>query len=149
MSDNWLQFVPRDPRFRPSAESAERAVELLGSFLPFAEDITAEFKEDIEFFHPGGNWQGVRCPACGADAEEWWSEAVDQAASSHFDNLTVVAPCCGAATSLDELDYVWPAAFGQFVLEAMNPNVRDTTPEQDAELAKVLGTPFRKVWLHI
>jgi hypothetical protein len=33
MSDNWLQFVPRDPTYRPSREAAEATRLLLSSFL--------------------------------------------------------------------------------------------------------------------
>ena len=63
MSDNWLQFVSCDPHFRPSPDAAARAIALLEEFLPFAEEITSEFTDAIEFFHPGANWQGVCGPA--------------------------------------------------------------------------------------
>jgi len=149
MSDNWLQFVPVDPQFLPSADAAEVARRLLAEFAPDSESVTASFKDHIEFFHPMGNWSGVECPSCGADAEPWWLEAMQNGAETHFENLLVTAPCCGARVSLNELRYLWPAAFGRFVLEAMNPNVRDITPEQELALSKALGSLLHRIWVHL
>lgn len=149
MSDNWLQFVPSDPTFEPSADAAEAARTLLASFVPRADEVKAEFKPRVEFFHPGANWCGVRCPACGADVEVWWNEAMSAAFENAFSDLTVSTPCCKATTSLNKLSYVWPAAFGKFVLEAMNPGVKDLTPNQERQLAQRLGSDLRKVWVHL
>jgi hypothetical protein len=149
MSDNWLQFIPADPGFQPCPESAEQARSLLAMYAPMADEVRASFKESIEFFHPGGNWSGVRCPACGADAESWWTEAMKQSSENKFANLFIGAKCCGATVSLNELGYIWPAAFGRFVLEAMNPGIKDLETSQEARLAEVLGHPLRKVWVHL
>jgi hypothetical protein len=149
MSDNWLQFIPVDPNWIPTPAAAERAVALLSAIAPQAEEVNAEFKEQVEFFHPHSNWEGVECPVCGADIESWWDEAMEAASQSGFTDLTVNTPCCGAATSLNDLRYAWPAAFGRFVIEAMNPNIRDTTPEQDGAMAECVGSALRKVWVHI
>jgi hypothetical protein len=131
MSDHWIQFVPADPRAQPTMEAGERAVQLLRSYAPEADEVTAEFKEHTVFFYPGENWEGVRCPACGADAEPWWGDAIRRAESESFGDLSLQTPCCGSHTSLNDLHYVWPAAFGRFVLEAMNANLGETTPEQE------------------
>ncbi|HKB96229.1 MAG TPA: hypothetical protein VKB94_05225, partial [Rhizomicrobium sp.] len=64
-------------------------------------------------------------------------------------HLKTKVPCCGAEISLNDLHYDRPAAFGRFVLEVMNPNVRDTPPEQDRALADRIGHELRKVWAHI
>jgi len=125
MSDNWLQYIPKKPQFRPSAQAAAEAESLLSLFMPEAETVEAKFMSGVSFFHPGGNWSGVHCPACGADAEAWWNEAMEAAAKSQFKNLRCVAVCCNATVSLNGLKYLWPAAFGSFVLEAMNPNLRN------------------------
>lgn len=149
MSDNWLQFIPSDPQFQPSSEAAEQARALLASFVPQSDEVLALFKNSTEFFHPGANWSGVECSACGADAEPWWQEAMDVASQSHFKNLIVTAPCCGAHVSLNELRYVWPAAFGRFALEAMNPNIRDLAPAQESRLSELVGQNLHKVWVHL
>lgn len=56
---------------------------------------------------------------------------------------------CGHATTLNDLNYVWPAGFSRFVLKAMNPNIRQTTSEQDEALSRALGFALRKVRMHI
>ena len=149
MSDNCLQLVPIDPQFQPSAGAAERSRQLLASFAPESESVTVSFKDCIEFFHPGGNWSGVECPSCGADAEPWWEDAMSHSAETQFASLFVTTPCCGSRVSLNELRYIWPAAFGRFVLEAMNPNIRDITQDQELALSHTLGSLLRKVWVHI
>lgn len=39
---------------------------------------------------------------------------------------TIRVPCCGAVTSLSDLDYRWPAGFARFVLEASEPTLAGT-----------------------
>lgn len=149
MSDHWLQYVPKDPTFRPSSAAAERAQLLLSSLLPEAESVDSKFEEKVSFFHPGANWSGVQCPSCGADAEPWWDEAMEQASEAEFNNLQCVAPCCGASVSLNGLRYLWPAAFGSYVLEAMNPNSRGLPAGKLAQLQAALGCELVEIPLHL
>jgi hypothetical protein len=149
MSDNILRFVPADPNWQPERKAAEAAASLLKSMLPSAETVSAKFLDSVTFFDPGENWSGVECNACGKDAEAWWGDAIDLAAQKQFTHLTVKAPCCGATVSLNDLLYVWPAAFGRFALEASNPEIADTPKELDQGLAQCLGAPLRKLWQHL
>jgi hypothetical protein len=149
VSDNWLQFVPSNPYFLPTPESAEQARALLATYVPMANEVNASFKDSVQFFHPGGNWSGVECPACGADAEPWWPQAMDRAWQNQFADLFVDAGCCVARVSLNELKYRWPAAFGRFVLETRNPCIRDLEAAQEIRLAEAIGHPLRKVWVHL
>jgi hypothetical protein len=149
MSDNWLQFVPRDPTYRPSREAAEATRLLLSSFLPEAEYVTSQFEENTMFFHPGANWSGVLCSACGADATPWWGEAMEKAAVAHFRKLQCMAPCCGASVSLNGLKYLWPAAFGSYVLKAMNPNSKGLSRSQLVQLQSVLGCELVEIPQHL
>ena len=104
--------------------------------------------ERVEFVDQGGNFEGVYCPVCGADLGEWWPAAMDRAHAGHFADLAVTAPCCGAALSLNDLRYEWPAGFARFVLEAMNPGVPDLPATTLAELEQRLGAPLRVIWAH-
>jgi hypothetical protein len=149
MSDNWLCYVPSDPLFQPSVSAAESAKALLHSLLPEAEKLTAEFSKNPAFIDPGGNWSGVLCPACGADAEPWWGEAVSAAFEHDFSSLETVAQCCQAKMSLNNLNYVWPAAFGRFLLDAMNPNVERLSAAQLELLGATLGCSVREVPRHL
>ncbi|WP_245497711.1 hypothetical protein [Rhizobium leguminosarum] len=102
---------------------------LAGNNRPGADEVKSSFEDEVRFYDPGENWSGVECSACGADAEEWWGEAMETASADGFKDLVTVAPCCGATVSLNDLRYVWPAAFGRFALEAHNPGIGDTTWE--------------------
>jgi hypothetical protein len=149
MSDNWVQFVPADPTYLPSGEAAERARTLLASFVRQADEVCVKFLDSIEFIHPAENWSGVMCPSCGADAEAWWGDAMSEAHSRAFLDLDVTTPCCGTRVSLNDLSYVWTAAFGSFVLEAMNPHVWDLSSEQVRQLADCLGCELKQVFMRI
>jgi hypothetical protein len=46
---------------------------------------------------------------------------MDASYRSAFEDLAVRTPCCHTDTTLNELDYDWPAGFARFVLEARNP----------------------------
>lgn len=150
MSDNWLMFIPVDPIAQPTQVDADRAVELLKRFAPDAGDaVRAVFSDKIEFYDCGSNWSGVKCPHCSEDIEEWWGDATGDAYKSGFENLCVTTPCCGHSTTLNDLNYVWSAGFARFVLEAKNPNIRQTTAEQDRALAEALGIDLKKIWRHL
>lgn len=149
MSDNWLQYVPKEPTFRPSSDAAKRARQLLTAYLPNAEEVNTRLLKKITLFHPGSNWSGVLCPACGADAESWWDEAMEQASETDFKNMQCVARCCCSNFALNDLNYLWPTAFGSFVLEAMNPNSKGLSQSQLADLQAVLGCELFEIPLHL
>jgi hypothetical protein len=149
MSDNWLRYVPVDPQLQPSPLAAKAAEALLVAFFPEAEEVNSEFTESVAFIDPGANWSGVQCPCCGADAQAWWDDAMSVAADAGFTSLSVRASCCGAMTSLNAMRYVWPAAFGRYVIEAMNPNVKSLSANQLSQLATTLGGPITEVAVHI
>jgi len=148
MSDNWITFIPTRPDHVPSPQAQQVARDLLAQVLPDAE-VTARVCEQIELVHPYENWSGVRCPLCKADLEDWYVEAVQAASESAFADLTVITPCCGGTTNLNELDYVWPAGFSRFRIEAMNPNVKDVDAEVVKRLESILGCPLRRIWQHL
>lgn len=149
MSDNVLHIVPAEPGFRPTITAATAAEQLLRSFLPRCKAVTAVTGEGIRFIDAGENWEGVVCPHCGADAEQWWADAVSRAYESRFQTLTVCAQCCGASVSLNELRYGWPVAFATFSLDALNPESLHLSTEQLAQLEAALGCGVRVVQARI
>jgi len=149
MSDHWIRFVPVDPQSTPTRAAAADALAYLRALAPNANSVEAAFKDQVEFFHPGGNWEGVTCPRCAADLEDWWPEAMDRAYAAGFSDLGVVTPCCGAAVSLNDLDYAAPSAFGRFALEAMNAGIGDIGDAVHEEIARRLGLAVRTVWTRI
>lgn len=149
MSDNWLQYLPKDPTFRPSSKAAAAAELLLRAWLPEADAIESEFHKRIMFFEGGANFSGSRCPVCDADTEPWWGDAMERAARTGFVELGCRASCCGASVSLNELRYNWPAGFASYSLEAMNPHSRGLSAAQIVRLEQELGCELREVPLHL
>ena len=149
MSDDWLRLIPTDPEYQPTPAAAERARQLLMTFVPDARQVTAAFKPAVEFFHPGSNWSGVRCSACGADARGWWEPAMTAAAQQGFTQLRVRAACCGALLSLNDLCYPWAAGFARFVIELVNPNIAELTADELDLLSATLGCELRRIWVHL
>lgn len=150
MPDNWIQLIPSDPDYVPPREAHLPAATLLKEFAPEADEVNVEVTDHVHFVDPGDNWEGVRCPKCGADIEDpWWMDVMDDAHEDGFVDLWVEMPCCGGEASLNDLYYVWPAGFAQFVLGAMNPNVPELTFAQLSQLEQLLGCRLRQVFQHI
>jgi hypothetical protein len=150
VSDNDIVLIPVDPHYVPSDSQREDARRILGAAVPLADHVTATVTEHPEVVHPHQNWSGVRCARCGATLDDdWWAAAVDEAATTEFRDLRTTLPCCGASESLNELDYVWPAGFARFQLEASNPNVGRLPVELIARLEAALGTKLRVIYQHI
>jgi hypothetical protein len=148
MSDNWIILIPTRPDHVPAPHAQEEARALLAELLPQAE-VTASVSPEIEFVHPFGNWSGVRCPLCHADLEDWCIEAITMASETAFANLTVITPCCGGTTNLNDLDYIWPAGFSRFCLEAHHPNVEDLDVQTVKRLESILDCQLRRIWQHV
>jgi hypothetical protein len=149
MSDNYLRFIPVEPTYAPTATAAEEARLLLATLVPDADEVTATISDEIEFVDQGANFERVSCPRCGTKLEDdWWGDAVEVASAGNFTRLEVTVPCCDSTLSLNDLDYDWPAGFAKFVLEAMNPNVRDLEEGDIHRPMAVLGTPLRRIWAH-
>lgn len=104
----------------------------------------------------GSNWEGVRCPRCGQDIEEWFGDRVSAASDdSELRDLAAVTPCCGVDTTLNELDFRWPVGFASFAIRVETPSRAWQNPDSpwftDAEIeivATALGSPVRQVLAH-
>jgi len=116
--------------------------------LPGADRVTAAYFTQTTFFDCGGNWSGVSCPGCGAGAEGWWTDAMDTASARDFQDLGYTAPCCGLRTSLNELAFHWPVAFGRFALVTLNPGA-ELPAANLSELEQTLGCRLTAVRRHL
>ncbi len=159
MSTSVILLIPTDPEFVPAALSQEQAMTLLQSLLPDpASVVTARVTEYVEFVAQGENFERIVCPFCPTELViQWWHEVMNKAYERRFTDLSVNTPCCHAETSLNDLQYEWPAGFARFVLELYEPFVRDPdsvygTLELSAEtlekLKEVLGCPLRVIRAH-
>lgn len=150
MSDNWVRLVPIEPNWTPAPEAVERAREIWASLVSTAEDVVARYEEGVVFYDASGNSETVSCPVCRSElATSWWSNAMDQAYMLNFTNLGIVVPCCGARTSLNDLLYDGPAAFGCFSLEAKNPNLAAIPESGRLAVERALQMSLKAIWQHI
>jgi hypothetical protein len=149
MSDDYLRLIPTDPDRRPEAEAAERAAAVLAGLFPGADGVEAELYDEVTFVDPGENFERVSCPACQVELDmEWWSEAMGQAGDAGFTDLAVTAPCCGTATSLNDLVYDWPAGFARAALSVLNPGRGWLDETELNQVADAMGHPLRQVMAH-
>lgn len=151
MSASYYQLIPTVPDYVPDAAARELACQRFAAFIPEAEQVTAEVTEHIEFISAMGSFETVSCPVCGAlQDNSWWMRAMDAAYSERgFADLRITLPCCGAASSLNDLRYYFPQGFARFVLSAFEPNILDLEDWQTQELEKLLGCQLRRVWAHV
>src|SRR6516225_4448981 len=150
MSNFYLQLIPNDPTFVPPPQAQEHATSLFKGFFPPSCRTKAEHCKQIEFFHPGQNWEGVNCPLCGASLkDQWWRTAMDEAYKTNWTVLETTVPCCGSRCSLNDLTYNFTAGFARFVLEAENPGLAGIgrlDVDQINKLQDALGCSLRQIF---
>jgi hypothetical protein len=148
MSDDFLRLIPTDPQCTAGDRQLREASALLASFLPQAQEVTFEIKEQVSFIDPGQNLERIFCPRCGHQVDMgWWADQMDAAYETGFSDLSVKMPCCGATVSLNDLQYDWPAGFARFVLEARNPR-EHLNQEKLESLEAILGCKLRRILAH-
>jgi hypothetical protein len=142
MSDYYYQLIPTIPAYVPDDGARESARERFASFVGNAAGVTMEVWEHVEFVDCMGNFESVSCPVCGTLLDDdWWIRAMDAAYGEQgFADLRVTVPCCGAATSLNDLHYRFPQGFARFILSAFEPHVSDL---EDWQLCEGLFSPGR------
>lgn len=147
MSENFLRIIPLEAGHVPPAGARDKAVALLRTLLPRAAEVRAILQDKLFFVDQGENLEEIRCPRCRATlVPEWWMTEMDRAGAAKFSDLSVVLPCCGAATSLHDLEYDWPAGFARFVLQVREPALAGWLDDAAvARLEKVLGAKIRQI----
>ena len=152
MSDNWIIFAPADPNWVPTSQSTvEQAQRLIREAFPDAEEHDIKVSDRVEFIDCGQNFEDVACPFCSVSIIDWWGEAIGDALQSDVGpvELSVVTPCCGKQTSLNDLVYDWQCAFARCEISAMNPNVAELPPGLVDRLEAALSTKLKTVFQHI
>jgi hypothetical protein len=148
MSDNVLKLIATSPQCTADHEALKEASEVLACFFPEAGEVTFTSTEHVRFIDPGQNLERIVCPACGTEVDmAWWQKAMSTASQTHFTELSVELPCCKTLSSLNELQYDWPAGFARFVLEVRNPSGRVKTAQLE-QLETILQCSLREIWAH-
>ena len=149
MTDHFLVLIPEQPTYVPSPEAQSRAVDALRALVLRATKVEARLCEHVEFIDQGANFEKVLCPACGEDLTDQWPAWMDEAAKSNFSELSLTPPCCGRATDLNALRYVWPAGFARFALRAQNPAIGGFLALSDLSVVEgVVGCKLRQILAH-
>ncbi len=148
MADTYLRIIPVDPSFVPKITARERAVGLLRRAMPLADDVTSLVSPEVRFVDCGADFESVRCPVCGADLGDWWSEVMEIGQAHQYRDLRVTTPCCGSATALNDLVYSAPSGFARYVLEALNPGQEQLPEPVRRQLERALGSALRVIWAH-
>ncbi|WP_111306817.1 hypothetical protein [Confluentibacter sediminis] len=148
-SGNQLKIIPTKPNYEPSTEQQKEVIKYLAT--EFSEnEIRSILMKNIEFIDSGENFESVRCNHCGQKIEiENWQEAMDKAYQNSFADLTFLTPCCHKQTCLNDLEYEMPSGFSKYIIELINPNIKDN---QKADLIKnlneILGQDMELIWAH-
>lgn len=149
MSDNWMIVLAKDALALPPRERAEAAMAVLLALRPQAGEPELHYSETPEYFHCCGNFSGVYCPFCQKDVGDWWGVELNRwAESGNRREIGVTTPCCGRATTLNDLDYVWPHGLACVAFEIMERGP-DLEPEERRQIEEALGLPVRVIWQHI
>jgi hypothetical protein len=149
VADNVLRIIAIEPTWTPAPSAADAAKELLRRFVPAAKVVEARRYDATVFIDQGGNWERVVCPSCGIELDTaWWQDKFDRAGQSRFCSLEVVTPCCGSATTLNDLDFQWPAGFACFEVYARNPGRGWLCAGELDRLERALGIRVRQIMAH-
>jgi hypothetical protein len=154
MSDDVLSVIPTDPRWQPTREAGEQAA-AIASRLALREDdldveVDVEWHETVAVVDCGQNLERITCGRCNAEiGTDWWGDLLEERFETGFDDLVVRLPCCGAESSLNDLDYNWPCGFAKFEIALWNPGLDWFADDELTLLAETLGHPVRQIRAHI
>lgn len=138
MSDYYTKIIPANPFHRPGVERLQEAAACLLDRLA-AMEVKVNRSDTPAFIDCGGLLEAIRCPHCGADLFDWWSEQMDALYNGGgFPRLAVTLPCCGRESSLDRLIYKAPCGFACVEISLLYPRAQ---PDEDclAHLRQLLG----------
>lgn len=150
MSDNRIILIPENPRYIPDVAKRERARDRFAEIAPGSDEVRVAITDNIRFFDCGGNFERIICPSCRFEIPiEWWRKKMDEDIDKGFKLDKYQTPCCETMYTLHELKYEWAQGFGQFALEAMNPNIGALDDEYREEFEKMLGAELRVIYQRI
>lgn len=155
MSDDVLSVIPTDPQWQPTREAGEQAAAIASRLASREEDdldveIDVKWHETITVVDCGQNLERIVCGRCHAEIDtDWWGDLLEERFETGFDDLVVRLPCCGAESSLNDLDYDWPCGFAKFEIAIWNPGLNWFADEELTVLAETLGHPVRQIRAHI
>lgn len=148
MSDYLVKIIPAEPENKITMEAAEAITKRIYESI---KSDTVEFKSEGSpfFVDCGSNLDEIKCPICGEVLDfGWWGEAMEEAGENRFLDLSVVLPCCGAKSSLNELKYHFPCGFARTVITIHNPE-EGISEELLMEIERIAGISVKVIHSHL
>jgi hypothetical protein len=154
MGDHWLILIPTDPEWVPDADQAAKAREVIDQLTPDRDGKIETYAPGrVVFVHCGENFETISCPACGATLDiRWWHTGMDAVYDSRTGSLgalDVITPCCGAATTLNDLDYNFPQGFASWWIQVHYANRLWLDDAERARVESALSHPLREIRRHL
>lgn len=148
MSDYVVKIIPTDYTYSVTKEQADCILKFIMSKIN-ADNIKTSIYETPAFVDSGSNLAAISCPHCGTQLDfSWWGEAMDTASEDHFKELSIIMPCCGKGSTLNDLLYDFPCGFACIEFDILNPSA-DFDKEPLSIIKDLLGCPIRMVHAHI
>jgi hypothetical protein len=154
VSDDYIRLIPTDATWQPTSSAAVSATTYLAELFAgpneSVDEVRHEFYADVAFIDSGVNTSHAKCPACSAGIDlEWVVDVIDQR-QDDLSNLAAQVPCCGAVTSLNELEYDWAVGFARFEIMALNGcrEVYELNANELQDVGALLGHPVRQILAH-
>lgn len=147
MSDYLVKIIPKNPVYSLPPKQADNIIHVLKTHCQ-AEQITVSFYEFPTFIDCGSNLQKINCPHCGMEISfDWWNKVMTSASQQHFQNLSIITPCCERESTLNALEYDFPCGFARLEFAMLNPVAKIGTKLRFA-VEEMLGTPIRIIHAH-
>lgn len=149
MSERYCVVIPADPN-DPMPDTAEARRETLALIVGTDQSRVKDYGK-VQFIDAGGNWDGVACPKCGYTlTTPEWHKMMDRAWDDEkgFELVTDQTPCCGASTTVADLDYKWPIGFARWFVSAYDKTHGPLTEAETRQLSNVAGMPLRAIYQH-
>lgn len=154
VSDAFIRLIPTDPIWQPTslaaAAVAAYVIELFAGPNASVDEVAYEYFDSVAFIDSGVNTSDVTCPACRSRIDFGLVMDVVDERQDDLANLDVEVPCCGALSSLNQLEYDWTMGFARFEVTAMNANRGgyELTENELGHVAALLGHPVRQILAH-
>lgn len=147
MASNILSILADVPELAPSeAVAVELETVARKLFEQRCAEISVVDSGMVEFIDQGGLFGELNCPNCGSEIDiPWWQDRMDESYANSFSDLGIRVPCCGFATSLNELEYRLPAGFARFAIQVRDFENPWADEEEMAALTRVAGRPLRQI----
>lgn len=148
MSDYIVKIIPTDCTYSVTKKQADHLLKFIKSKI-HADNIKTSIYETPVFVDCGSNLETISCPYCRAQVDfSWWNESMNTARENSFKELSVIMPCCGKESTLNDLLYDFPCGFACIEFDILNPSM-DFDNETISIIRDLLGSPIRMVHAHI